>query len=145
MSKSIVIVMDLWSSTSPSHVDNIVKKINSLNNIEAVFFTTYSKDGTEESRLRQAYHPSVRQRLNVYSEELIPPTYDISRYKHDELDRQAERDILLLEKMYDFDNIIYMGGTWKICVHLRSYGINNIKKVLPYKEIIVYPECMYYE
>lgn len=81
----------------------------------------------------------------MYSEELIPPTYDMSRYRYNMLDRQAERDILLLEKMYDFDNIIYMGGTWKICVHLRSYGINNIKKVLPHKKIIVYPECMYYE
>ena len=136
--------MDVWASTSPCRVHSIVNKINSLNNIEAVFFTTYTKHGTEENRLRQPYHSSIRQRLNKYSEELIPPTYNKTRYEYGKLDRQAERDILLLEKMYDFDNIIMMGGTWKICVHLRSYGINNIKEVLPHKNIIVYPECMLY-
>ena len=151
MSKRIVIAIDVWAHITPSLIDRMVHKINSLDNIEAVLFATYAKQGSKQTKLtvrddvEYQYHPTMREQLNVYSEELIPDTYPHSRYRVNNLTNNAKRDILLLEKSFDFDDIIMMGGAWRICLHTRSYGINNLKKVLPHKNIVIYPECISYE
>jgi len=151
MTKSIVIAIDVWPNTYPKFIDTMVNKINSLDNIEAVLFATYSKNGTAESRFDgHGYHPTIRQRLNKFSEELIPFTYKSGRYrsnywKQGQVTKNIVFDILRIEKKYDFDSIIMMGGRWDQCVQHRSYGIRNLKLVLPHKNIIVYPECMMYK
>jgi hypothetical protein len=150
MTKSIVIAIDVWPDIYPKFIDRMVNRINSMDNIEAVLFATYSRNGSVESRLDdQGYHPTIRQRLNKFSDELIPYTYKAGRYrsnywKQGQVTRDIVFDILRIEKKYDFDSIIMMGGQWDRCVHHRSYGIRNLKLVLPHKKIIVYPDCMKY-
>ena len=150
MTKSIVIAIDVWPNTCPKFIERMVNKINSLDSIQAVLFATYTRSGSKESRFDgQGYHPTIRQRLNKFSEELIPFTYKSGRYgsnywKPEQVTKDIVFDILRIEKKYDFDSIIMMGGKWDNCVHHRSYGIRNLRLVLPHKKIIVYPECMIY-
>ena len=150
MDKSIVIAIDVWPNTYSAFIDRMVNRINSMDNIEAVLFATYARSGSVEARLDdQGYHPTIRQRLNKFSDELIPYTYKTGRYrsnywKQGNVTKDIVFDILRMEKKYDFDSIIMMGGRWNNCVHHRSYGIRNLKLVLPHKKIIVYPECMMY-
>ena len=150
MTKSIVIAIDVWPNTYPKFIDTMVNKINSLDNIEAVLFATYANNGSVKSRINgQGYHPTIRQRLNKFSEELIPYTYKPGRYmsnlwKQGQVTRDVVFDILRMEKKYHFDSIIMMGGQWDRCVQHRSYGMHNLKLVLPHKKIIEYPECMMY-
>jgi len=151
VTKSIVIAIDVWPDSYPKFIETMVNKINSLDNIEAVLFATYSKNGTAESRLNGwGYHPTIRQSLNKFSEELIPYTYKTTRYqsnygKEGQITKEIVFDLLRIQKKYDFDSIIMMGGQWCRCVQHRSYGVRNINTVLPHKNIIVYPECMMYK
>lgn len=150
MTKSIVIAIDIWPNTYSEFINRMVNRINSMDNIEAVLFATYTRSGSKESRFDgQGYHPTIRQRLNKFSEELIPFTYKSGRYqpnynKEGQVTKNVVFDILRIEKKYDFDSIIMMGGQWDDCVHHRSYGIRNLKLVLPHKKIIVYPDCVMY-
>lgn len=138
MSKSIVIAIDVWPQTDRMLVESIIR-ITNLIKPEAFLLATYGKDGKRPEY--QNYHPFIKDRIQVYTEELIPETYKNGDFKSNftnrHIDKKSLQNILLLEKSFDFDNIIMMGGAWNQCVHHRSYGIFNLKQALPDKDILV--------
>jgi len=143
MSKSIVIAIDVWPQTNRVLVESIIR-ITNLIKPEAFLLATYGKDGKRPEY--QNYHPFIKDRIQVYTEELIPETYKNRDFKSNftnrHIDKKSLQNILLLEKSFDFDNIIMMGGAWNQCVHHRSYGIFNLKQALPHKNIIVNENCV---
>lgn len=143
MSKSIVIAIDVWPQTDRMLVESIIK-ITNIINPEAFLLATY---GDFETRPKKRfYHPTIKDRIQTYTEELIPEKYDLSEFEINKLNgpipKKSLQDILLLEKSFDFDNIIMMGCSWNRCVHHRSYGIYNLKQALPHKNIIVNENCV---
>tara|TARA_B000000609_G_scaffold158113_1_gene154592 strand:+ start:8064 stop:8558 length:495 start_codon:yes stop_codon:yes gene_type:complete len=138
MSKSIVIAIDIWPGLHSKTVSSIIK-ITNIIQPEAFLLATYGKDGKRPEC--QNYHPFIKDRIQVYTEELIPETYKNRDFKNNftnrHIDKKSLQNILLLEKSFDFDNIIMMGGAWNQCVHHRSYGIFNLKQALPNKNILV--------
>ena len=146
MNKSLVILIDVWKNAGDYGVWNMINKINKLakeDQIEAALFATYCEPNIRKNT-QYEYHPWIRSKLKVYSEELVPENYidNGPNYSYGKLTPAIKNQILLLEKSFNFNNIIMMGGKWKECVHYRPLGINNIKKVLPHKKIIIYPECV---
>jgi hypothetical protein len=152
MDRSLVILIDVWDSTCDPHVWSMIHRINKLEEegkIEAALFATYCAPIIRPKNGKYAYHPWMKSKLNVYCEELVPENYymydqDTNDYLNDidGYNENVKNEILLLEKGFNFDNIIMMGGRWKECLHDRSLGIYNLKRVLPHKKIIIYPECV---
>lgn len=146
MSKDLVILIDVWNNILDRHIWNMIKRINKLaeeDKIEAALFATYCEPNIRKNSNFE-YHNWIRNKLNIYSEELVPENYIGKKpnYSYGKLTPAIKNQILLLEKSFNFNNIIMMGGNWKECVHYRPLGINNLKKVLPHKKIIIYPDCM---
>ena len=138
MNKSIVIAIDVWPETQTEVVSSIIG-ITNIIKPEAFLLATYGDDGKRPEC--QKYHPFIRDKIQVYTEELIPFTYETIDFRinrtNKPTDKKSFKEILLLEKSFNFDNIIMMGGGWNECLHQRSYGIFNLKQTLPYKNILV--------
>lgn len=136
MNKSIVIAIDIWPDCKA--VSSIIK-ITNIIKPEAFLLATYCKNGKRPER--EKYHPFIRDKIQVYTEELIPLTYESRDFRYNcankPTDKKSFKEILLLEKSFNFDNIIMMGGGWNQCLHQRSYGIFNLKQTLPHKNILV--------
>ena len=142
---NIVIAIDCWERDGTWKKDRMVEYCNNPdNNIEAVLFATYNYDHDIDKDVRppgsrtSAYMTS---RLTVPYEELIPEVYGDKSHVERPCDKNRH-DIILLEKSYDFESIIMMGGAWKDCLHDRSYGIKNLHLFLPHKEILVEPSTI---
>ena len=101
MSKSIVIAIDVWPQTDRMLVESIIR-ITNLIKPEAFLLATYGKDGKRPEY--QNYHPFIKDRIQVYTEELIPETYKNGDFKSNftnrHIDKKSLQNILLLEKLY---------------------------------------------